>query len=50
MMSKRRERYREYLAGLRDYDTVYIENKYPGAWRDPAPNPKDKMGFKIQTD
>ena len=50
MKSKRRERYREYLAGLRDYDTVYIKNEHPGVWQDPAPNPKDKFGFKVNTD
>jgi len=43
MMSKRRMRYREYLAGKRDYDTVFIPLPPDGIYKDPAPAPKDKF-------
>ena len=50
IFAKRQERYREYLAGMRDYDSVYIKNEKPGVWLDPGPSPKDQFGFKPNTD
>ena len=50
MQAKRGERYREYLAGKREWDTVYIKPEVPGAWRDPGPNPRDQFGTKFNTD
>merc|ERR1712227_1134242 len=50
MMEMRQKRYREYLAGKRDWDTVYIRQEMPGAWKDPGPNPSDSFGTKFNTD
>lgn len=45
MEQKRKQRYREYLAGKRDYDSVYIPICKKGVYADPAPSPKDKTGM-----
>ena len=50
MREKRQARYREYLAGKRDWDTVYIRQEMPGAWKDPGPNPRDQFGTKFNFD
>jgi hypothetical protein len=44
MMRTRNGRYYEWLAGKRDYDTVYIPMNKPGVYRDPCASPKDLMG------
>ena len=43
MVAKRNMRWREYMAGKRDYDSVFLPLPPAGIWRDPAPNPKDKF-------
>ncbi len=50
MREKRQARYREYLAGKRDWDSVYIRQEMPGAWKDPGPNPRDQFGTKFNFD
>ena len=42
MLAKRRERWREAMAGKRDWESVYIPIGPDGVWKDPFPSPKDK--------
>lgn len=48
MMSQRRIRYREYLAGKRDWDSVYIQPPPIGVYWDPCPNPLDNRETILQ--
>lgn len=45
MKSKRNQRWLEYLAGKREWNTVYLANGPPGVYLDPCPNPRDKIMF-----
>jgi len=42
MLAKRRVRWREAMAGKRDWESVYIPIGPDGVWKDPFPSPKDK--------
>lgn len=48
MHAKRNVRWREYMAGKREWDSVYIAPAPDGVWKDPFPNPKDKTSMEYR--
>jgi len=51
MRAKRNERWFEYMAGKRDYSTVYLDRSKlpPGVYLDPCPSSRDRVASEMYT-